>query len=43
LLHGSRNFYHASDTWQMLLTDLKAAQEVVIARVLQEAFWKEAA
>ena len=32
LLHGSRNFYHGSDTWQMSLTDLEAAQEKLSPR-----------
>ena len=42
LRHGSlRNFYHGTDTWQTLLTDLEATQ-AVIARLLQERFWKEA-
>jgi len=31
LRHGSlRNFYHGTDTWQRLLTDLEAAQEVLL-------------
>jgi hypothetical protein len=31
LRHGSlRNFYHGTDTWQPLLTDLEAAQEVLL-------------
>src|SRR5437867_11043478 len=42
LRHGSlRNFYHAPDTWQTLLTDLEAAQ-AVIARLLRKGFCKQA-
>src|SRR5207253_3899326 len=40
LLHGSRNFYHASDTWQMLLTDLEAAHEVLLLACCGKGFGK---
>ena len=40
LLHGSRNFYHGAETWQALLTDLEAAQEVFLLTCCGKGFGK---
>jgi hypothetical protein len=40
LRHGSRNFYHGAETWQALLTDLEAAQEVLLLACCGKGFGK---
>jgi len=40
LFHGSRNFYHGAETWQALLTDLEAAQEVFLLTCCGKGFGK---
>ena len=40
LRHGSRNFYHGAETWQALLTDLEAVQEVLLLACCGKGFGK---